>query len=359
MSYFDYAATSPILPEVREAMFKASEKLLGNASALHSKGHLVHEIIENARLNIAKYINANPEEIIFTSGSTESNNMVMHTFADKNIAISNYEHPSIVASAEAYSKNLHRWSQNQKIPKDITLVSVMLASNEIGTILDLPHGNFYLHSDATAAIGKIPIDVKKLDVDYLTISGHKIGGPSGIGVLYIKKDSPIKPLLFGGNQENNLRPGSHNTIDIIGFDAAIKYALEHDTPKLYKEKVAPLKDYLKNAILKNIPNTIINTPKEPSLPDILNVSFPGAEGESVQLMLDESDIQVATGSACASGKPSAVLMALTNNPYIASSSIRFSLGLQTTKSDIDKIIEILPNIIAKLRSISAVGEQNE
>ena len=239
----------------------------------------------------------------------------------------------------------------------------MLANNEIGTIEPIKDitaarlSGFY-HSDLTQALGKIPIDVKELDLDYATLTSHKIGGPTGVGALYIKKGSPFTPLILGGEQEHGLRAGTYNTAAIVGFGAAAKYAITHDTPKLYRTQVLPLRNLLADQILSKIPYSKINTPLDCNLPNILNVSFDAAEGESIQLYLDlKKQIAVSTGSACASSNaaPSHVIMAIKNDAEAAHSSIRFSLGLDTTKSDIDEVISILPDIIHNLRSISTIS----
>ena len=382
MVYLDNAATVPLLPEVKTAMQEAMETYFGNASALHTPGHLAHNKIEETRELLAKLINANPEEIIFTSGSTESNNTVMHIFENQVISASPYEHDSVLNSAKTYARKLQKYP----VTDDANLVSIMLANNELGEIYELPHGNFYLHSDLTQALGKIPIDVRKLNLDYATFSAHKIGGPLGVGALYIRKGVPFKPLIIGGNQENKRRGGTYNTIDIIGFGAALKYVLGHKTWEQYEKKVRPLRDELAKRILEEIPGSRANTEilahsggydrglaSEPRndgreergdkipvlalLPNILNVSFEAAEGESIQLYLDAEEIIVSTGSACAAGdiKPSHVLMAKTHDAEVAHSSIRFSFGLNNTKEDINKVMTVLPGIIKKLQGMSTIG----
>ncbi len=356
MVYLDNAATVPLLPEVKIAMQNAMETCYGNASALHAPGHLAHEKIEETRELLAKLINAKPEEIIFTSGSTESNNTVMHIFEGQTISASPYEHDSILNSAKTYAQKLLKYP----VIENANLVSVMLANNELGDMFDLPHGNFYLHSDLTQALGKIPIDVKELDLDYATFSAHKIGGPLGVGALYIRNGAPFKPLLIGGNQENKRRGGTYNTISIIGFGAALKYILRNQTWGQYEKNIRPLRDELASRILDQIPGSSLNTDLENSLPNVLNVSFVAAEGESIQLYLDAKGIIVSTGSACATGdiKPSHVLMAKTHNAEVAHSSIRFSFNLGNTKKDIDEVMAVLPDIIKKLQNMSTIGVKN-
>ena len=217
----------------------------------------------------------------------------------------------------------------------------------------------YAHSDLTQALGKIPLDVKALGVDYATFSAHKIGGPVGVGALYVRKGVPFKPLIIGGNQENKRRGGTYNTLGIIGFGAAVEYVLREKTWEKYGTKVRNLRDRLAERILTEIPRSSLNTDLAPgaSLPNILNVSFRAAEGESIQLYLDAEGIVVSTGSACAAGdtKPSHVLMAKTGDAEVAHSSIRFSFGIENTEGDVDRVMEVLPGIIDRLQQISTIS----
>jgi len=382
MIYLDYSATTPLIKEAREAMLIAMD-LVGNPSSLHTPGHLAKNAIESARSKIAELIGANPSEIIFTSGGSEANNTVTNIFAGQNVAVSAIEHPSLLESARARCNTTiipvdetGRVSETGTPEIDMStrpkLISIMLANNEIGTINDIKKlakkthtAGALFHTDATQAFGKIPIDVKDLDVDYMTISSHKIGGPVGIGALYVKKGSPFKPFIIGGHQENGRRAGTYQTVNIAGFGAAARYTLEHNLPKTYQEKVRPLRDELAKRILKEVPYSSVNTPLETdqksssttALPHLLNCSFEAAEGESIQLYLDaEGEIITSTGSACASGdgKPSHVIMATKNDAEIAHSSVRFSLGTNTTKSDLDQVMKYLPPIVKRLQGISTL-----
>ena len=379
MTYLDYAATSPLLPEVREAMHRAEERFFANASALHTPGHLAMNEVERARELLAKLIGAEPGEIIFTSGASESNNAVIRTFEGHQIETSPLEHHSIIDTARIY--------RGDKLPK---LYSYMLANNETGEILDLTEvvrrankdavvdcpemfetkndwgkplvtvkKGGYVHSDLTQALGKIPLDVKALGLDYATFSAHKIGGPVGVGTLYVRKGVPLKPLIIGGNQENKRRGGTYNTLGIIGFGAAAEYVLREKTWEKYDTEVRGLRDKLAERILAEIPGSSLNTDitSGASLPNVLNVSFRAAEGESIQLYLDAEGIVVSTGSACAAGdtKPSHVLMAKTGDAEVAHSSIRFSFGLENTEKDVDNVMEVLPGIIDRLQKISTIS----
>lgn len=373
MTYLDYAATVPVLDEVRGAMREAEEKFYANASALHTPGHLAMNEIEKTRELLAELIGAEPDEIIFTSGASESNNTVIHTFEGCQIETSPLEHHSIMETAKVY--------RGRKLPK---LYSYMLANNETGEFLELPdidRGEYsdsplfeakddwghalvtdrrkaYLHSDLTQVLGKIPIDVNELGLDYATFSAHKIGGPVGVGALYVRKGVPFRPLIIGGNQEKKRRGGTYNTVGIAGFGTAIAKVLKDKTWLRYDTEARKLRDLLAKRILKEIPGSSLNTDIAPgaSLPNILNVSFRAAEGESIQLYLDAEGIIVSTGSACAAGdtKPSHVLMAKTGDAEVAHSSIRFSFGLDSTIDDIEHVMRVLPGIVQKLQQISTI-----
>jgi cysteine desulfurase len=347
MVYLDYAATSPLLPEVAEAMHRAEKDFFANASALHTPGHLAMNEIEKTREKLAKLIGAEPEEIIFTSGASESNNTVIRTFEGHQIETSPLEHHSILETAKTFA--------GDKLPK---LYSYMLANNETGEFLKLPSKkeDEYLHSDLTQVLGKIPINVNELGLDYATFSAHKIGGPVGVGALYVRKGAPFKPLIIGGNQEKKRRGGTYNAIGIVGFKAALEYVEKNELWKKYDTKIRELRDTLAKRILSEIPGSSLNTDidKDKSLPNILNASFEAAEGESIQLYLDAEGIIVSTGSACAAGdiKPSHVLMAMGIPFTYAHGSCRFSLSKFTTEDEIDYAIKTIPPIIENLRSLS-------
>ena len=355
-------------------MRKAEEEFYANASALHTPGHLAMNQIEKTRELLAQLIGAEPTEIIFTSGASESNNTVIRTFEGCQIETSPLEHHSIIETAKIYC--------GKRLPK---LYSYMLANNETGEFLKLPEidksafddsplfemkndwgkllvtdrRRAYLHSDLTQVLGKIPLDVHKLGLDYATFSAHKIGGPIGVGALYIRKGVPFKPLIVGGNQENKRRGGTYNTVGIVGFGAALEQVLKNKTWKKYDVEVRKLRDILAERILKEVPGSSLNTDldKGASLPNILNVSFKAAEGESIQLYLDAEGVVVSTGSACAAGdtKPSHVLMAKTGDAEVAHSSIRFSFGLDNTPEDVERVMEVLPGIVNRLQQISTIN----
>ena len=391
--YLDYAATAPLLPVARTAMLEiidaisythdgADEGIYGNASSLHLPGNHAHDHIEQARWHVAELINAKVNEIVFTSGGSEANNTVANIFAGQRVATSAIEHPSVLKSLQARATHCelipvdsYGFVNPADVPTDVDLVSVMLANNELGSIepiseiaqrlrnasqdhasADNPKPRTpYFHTDATQALGKIPIDVKALGVDYMTISAHKIGGPIGVGALYVRDGAPFRPLILGGHQENRRRAGTSNTLAIVGFGAAAKWYRDDRNLAAYQD-IRRLRDRLAQRILKEVPYSSLNSPLENSLPHILNVSFQAAEGESIQLYLDARGISVSTGSACAAGdlQPSPVLMATKHDAEIAHNSIRFSLGPNTTANDIDRVMKILPGIIQRLQGISTV-----
>ena len=386
MIYLDSAATSPLLPCVKDAMLEIFDQEvraeLGNASSLYSAGVKAKNLIEEAREKVARLLDVKPREILFTSGGSESNNTVIKTFENKNIAASAIEHPSVLRPAEAYAKTLVKIPVDEKGIIDLSflknllenpensakkpnLISVMLANNELGilepitevrNLLERGDKMTKIHTDATQAFGKILVSPKALGVDYLTFSAHKIGGPLGVGVLYIKSGSPFKPLILGGEQEPSRRAGTYNLAGIVGLGVACDYLYRHQTWNLYEEKIRPLRDSLAKKLLEKIPTAKLNTDLKNSLPNLLNLSFPAAEGESIQLYLDLAGIQVSTGSACASGslEPSHVLMAIHHDPESAHNSIRFSLSLETTEADVKAVVETLPPIVEKLQQISTI-----
>jgi len=382
--YLDYAADAPLVPEVKAEMDRVADGLMdgsyANPSALYAAGQRSRQLIDEARMKVALLINAQPSEIIFTSGGTESNNTVIQAFARQIIWTTPIEHPSILEPLRKFARQKSRFvpvdDEGRVSPKNFyrdpdpkycpSLVSVMLANNEIGTIQPLrevstkcrsPKYKTLIHTDATQAVGKIPVDVKELKVDLMSFSAHKIGGPAGIGVLYVRKNAHVRPLLSGGNQERGRRAGTESLMLIAGLARAAEIAKE-GLPEW--DKVAKLRDQLRDGILKEIPHVVCNSPREGCLPNILNVSFEAVEGEAIQLMLDEAGIAVSTGSACASSKlePSHVIMAIRDNAEIAHGSVRFSLGLETTAEDIEKVMAVLPGIIQKLRDMSTVKVGN-
>jgi len=382
--YIDYNATTPLRQEVKTSIIDDLE-IFGNASSMHGSGRKAHARVEQARTAVKNLIGAKNGAIVFTSGGSEANNTVFQTMRrlvdngesrDEFITTA-IEHPCVLNSAlylkkTGYKVNILPVDQYGKLKIDqlektlnekTLFVSVMAANNEIGTVQDIKKitslvkkSGAFMHIDAVQALGKIPLNVEELQVDYLTISAHKIYGPKGIGALYVKKGAPLFPLVHGGHQEDGLRAGTYNNIGILGFGKAAELAASEIDK--YGKEISPLRDKLKKGLLEKIPKIKINGHPDDVLPNTLNVSFPGAEGEAILLSMDMQGIEASTGSACASGslEPSHVLMATGVGPELAHGSIRFSFGWGITESDIDYIIEILPPIIARLRAMSTLSD---
>lgn len=380
--YLDYAATAPLLLAAKDAMSAVLDGLssgkLGNPSSLHGPGQASKALLDQAYESVARLIHAAPEQLIFTSGGSESNNLVTAIFAGRDIAVSEIEHPSVLKSAAKRAGKLYRipvdsWGRVDRakvieLAPQVDLISIMLANNEIGTLEPIRelvqacrevNPRLRFHTDATQAFGKIKIDVQDLDVDYLTISSHKIGGPVGIGALYVKTGAPFKPLIYGGHQARGRRAGTESVLLASGFGAAAQWCWDNWSCQKW-QRVSSLRDQLFQRIVSQIPAVERNSPESDCLPSILNLTFTGVEGESIQLYLDLAGIAVSTGSACASDRlsPSPVLMATHHDAVRAHGSIRFSLGLDTSAADIDRVMAVLPQIITYLRGISTLDLTN-
>lgn len=380
--YLDYNATTPMSPEVLD-FYKDQLSLYANASSLHEDGRRAKKEIEIARKNVADLVNVLPEEIIFTSGGSESNNTVFNTMINlgkkigKNLIVTTeIEHPCVLEASkrladfgmEVVYLSVDEYGLVKEdeyktaLERNPLLVSVMTANNEIGTVQNikklaqLAHEKGALfHTDAVQAAGKIPVDLKDWGVDYATFSGHKIYGPKGVGALFVKTGCKIEPLIRGGHQEKGYRAGTYNAPSIAAYGKAAELAkadIEH-----YTTHTKALREKLKNGLLEKIPNIKINGHPEKVLPNTLDVSFPGAEGEAILLHLDLLGVDVSTGSACASGslEPSHVLMATGLGPELAHGSIRFSFGKYNTESDVDYILEKFPPVIDRLRKMSTLS----
>lgn len=384
--YMDYNATTPVLPEVKDVLMSAFD-VFGNASSLHAYGREASSLVEDARVSVARLIDAEPDEIVFTAGGSESNNSVLKMFScgssrcscaslgRSSVVTSVIEHPSVLStsdflahtgidvsyvSVDSYGRfDLDRLSE--LVTGDTALVSLMMANNEIGTVQDIKAAariaherGALFHTDAVQAVGKVPVSVKELDVDYLSFSAHKIGGPKGVGVLYVRRGAPFCTFIHGGHQEHGKRAGTYNTQGIAGLGKAAEIAFERLSSE--SARLWGLRERLRKGIVDSVPNVVVNGHPEFCLPGTLNVSFKGIEGEAVLLALDMMGVAVSTGSACASGSldPSHVLLAIDSDPERAHGSIRFSLGWASTEEDVDYVLEILPPIVERLRKISSV-----
>ncbi|MBQ7507775.1 MAG: aminotransferase class V-fold PLP-dependent enzyme [Spirochaetales bacterium] len=380
--YLDNNATTQMAPEVVAEISKAEPLVYGNASSMHTFGREARKLVEDARMNVARLLDCNTSEITFTSGASEANNtvfMIAASIIEKRkggrIVTTTIEHPSIIETVKYLRSEGYRVDQAPVGPDgrvkfdaleslmgdDVVLVSVMTGNNETGAIQDigkisaLAHRSGALfHTDATQAIGKIEVSCRKWDLDYLSCSGHKFYGPKGVGVLYTKSGAPYSPFVHGGEQENGRRAGTYNTIGIYGLGVAAALARENLDEEA--RKLWAMREKLRKGILEKVPHVVVNgcREKEYCLPGTLNVSFENVEGESILLMLDMEGIAVSTGSACATGslEPSYVLMAGGLDVELAHGSIRFSFGRFNTMEEVDRVLEVLPPVIEKLRAIS-------
>ena len=384
--YLDHNATTPVDPAAAEAMMRALQDLFGNASSVHYYGQQAKAAMDGARSAVAALIGGEPSEIIFTSGGTEADNFAIRGAAEalevtgrKHLITSGIEHEAVLNTVKALNR---RGWKTTRLPLDATgvvspdrlrealtddtaLVSIMHANNEIGTIqpiaelAQMAHARGALfHTDAVQSAGKIPVNVRALGVDLLTISGHKFYGPKGAGALWAKRGVRLAPFLAGGKQERNRRAGTENVPGLIGMGVAAGHALEK--MPVESARLAALRDRLEEGILTNVPNTDVNGTRGDRVPNTTNISFDRIEAESLLIALDLEGVAVSTGSACSSGtlEPSHVLKAMNLPSHRAQNSIRFSLGAANTEEQIDHVIAILPKIVTKLLRLSAVGSRS-
>ncbi|MFA4834111.1 MAG: cysteine desulfurase family protein [Patescibacteria group bacterium] len=402
--YFDHSATTPVDKKVLKEMMPYFGEKFGNPSSIHGFGQAAMAGVDKAREQVAKFLNCEPGEIIFTSGATESDNLALRGVI-KVLKSQGVKNPHIITSLIEHDAVLQPCLEMEKEGVEITflpvksngvvdleklrkaikdntvLVSVMYVNSEVGSIQPIREIGkiiekinekklndwknirtkdraekpqpIYFHTDATQALNFLPGNTKYLHVDLLSLSGHKIYGPKGVGALFVKNGVPMKAIQLGGHHEKNLRSGTLNVPGIVGLGAAVSL-LGEKTVKNNNAKIARLRDMLVDGIMKNIPNVILNTNRENSTPAHAHFSFLGVEGESILIALDLEEIAVSTGSACASGslKASHVLLAMGIKKEIAHNSIRFSLGRDNTEEEIKGVIKILPPIIKKLRGMN-------
>ena len=378
--YLDHNATTPLLPEVADRMSAVLHNEFGNPSSVHHFGQQAKAAIDEARTDVANLIGADPSEVLFTSGGTESDNIAIRGAAEalepsgrRHLIASAIEHEAVLNTLKALAKRgwkttllpidqsgiVDAEALRSALADETAVVSVMHANNEIGTIqpitalATLAHGRGALfHTDAVQSAGKIPLNVKTLGVDMLSMSAHKFYGPKGVGALWIKRGVRVLPLLTGGRQERSRRAGTENVAGIVGMGVAARIAAS----KMKDEgvRLAALRDRLEAGILRAVPGTAVNGAREPRVPNTTNISFDRVEAESLLIALDLEGIAVSTGSACSSGtlEPSHVLKAMGFNAHRAQNSIRFSLGAMNTDAEIDRVIEVLPRIVEKLRSLT-------
>jgi cysteine desulfurase len=381
--YLDYAATTPIHPEVVRAMLPYLSDAFGNPSSIHSFGQEARAAIEEARDKIAALIGARSEEVVFTCGGTEADNLAIKGIACANRNKGNHiittaiEHHAVVESCKFLQRQgfeatyLPVDSYGLVDPRDVKkaitdktiLISVMHANNEIGTIEPIAEigkiaqgKGIYFHTDAVQTVGHIPVDVNELGVDLLAMSAHKLYGPKGVGALYVRKGTKLIPLLHGGEQERGYRASTENVPAIVGFGEAV--AIAHRELGEEAKHLVPLRNKLIEGLMGCIDHIHLNGHPTQRLPNNVNVSIEFVAGETMLLNLDLQGIAASTGSACSSGgmEPSHVLLALGLSPDLADDSLRFTLGRETTDEEIDRVLEILPQIVAKLRAMSPLAK---
>lgn len=379
--YFDNAATTPVREEVLQEILPYFREYYGNASSIYSIAKESKKALEAARAKVAAAIGATPDEIYFTAGGSESDNMALRGVVNaskkekKHIITTKIEHHAILHTAEFLETkgvdvtylNVDEFGKisleelENAIRPETVLISVMFANNEIGTIQPIAeigeiakkHGVLF-HTDAVQAVGHVPIDVEKLQVDLLSMSGHKLGAPKGIGAIYIRKGTRISPLIFGGAQEKKLRAGTENIAGIVGLGKAAELAV--DEMEETTKKLTALRDKLIHGILESIPDSRLNGHPTDRLPGNCNISFSYIEGESLLLLLDALGIAASSGSACTSGSldPSHVLMAIGLPHEIAHGSLRLTIDRENTEEQVDFILEKLPGLVQRLRDMSPV-----
>ena len=376
--YFDNNATTRVAPEVVEAMLPYFTEYYGNPSSMHTFGGTVGRQINEARAKLADLLGASPEEIVFTSCGTESDSTAIMAALrsnpdKKHIITSRVEHPAIKNLCEYLAKTGYRVTfvpvdakgrldmdyLTHNLTDDTAIASFMWANNETGVIFPvdeiagiLSERDIIFHTDAVQAVGKVPIDVKKNRIDMLSLSGHKLHAPKGIGALYVRKGTRFSPFLIGGHQEKGRRGGTENVASIIGLGRASDFVAAHMTEE--NTRVKSLRDKLETRLVQKIPNALVNGDTDNRLPNTSSIAFEFVEGESILLMMNEFGICASSGSACTSGslEPSHVLRAMGVPFTAAHGTIRFSLSIYNTEPEIDLIVEKLPPIIERLRAMS-------
>ena len=380
--YLDHNATTPIHPLVADRVMAVLRDEIGNPSSVHHFGQRAKAVLDQARTEVATLVNGDPADIVFTGGGTESDNLAIRGAAEagwasgrRHIIATAIEHEAVLNTLKALAKRgwrvtllkvdetgvVHPDTLRAAISDDTAVVSVMHANNEVGTLQPLTrlativheHGALF-HTDAVQSAGKVPLSVSALDVDLLSLSAHKFNGPKGTGALWVRRGVRLVPHTTGGRQERNRRAGTENVASIAGLGAAAALALG----KLSDEAVRlmTLRDRLEREILRLVPGTVANGAKSPRVPNTSNISFDRVEAESLLIGLDLQGVAVSTGSACSSGtlEPSHVLRAMGFSAHRTQNSIRFSLGIDNSQSDIERVLAVLPGVVDRLRSLTRV-----
>ena len=380
--YLDNNATTPLLPEVFDAMRPHFLEKFGNASSIHQQGQQARASVEQAREQVADLLNCRPAEIVFTSGGTEGDNLALFGLVQPgdHIITSSIEHHAVLNSCNRLEQlgcsvtYLPVDGRSLVDPADVRralrpetkLISIMMANNETGVLQPVTEigkiaaeGDVYFHTDAVQAAGKVPVDVKEIGCDLLTISAHKIHGPQGTGALFVRKGTLLQPLFYGGRHERSRRAGTENLAGIAGLGKAAEIAKQGFADGSVS-RMAAERDRLEAAILKGIEQVAVNGAGAQRVPNTANISFDCIEGEAMVIALDLKGLSVSTGAACSSGaiEPSHVLMAMGLSPERARGSIRFSLGKQNTSEDVDFALALVPEVAARLREISPMYKRS-
>src|SRR5712692_3023119 len=377
--YLDYNATTPVEPEVLDAMLPYFSGEFANAASIHTPGQRARAAVETAREQVAMLIGARPQEIVVTSGGTESDNHAIFGIVEasggreKHVVTSAIEHEAVLNACQALEKRGVRLTYlptnadgqidladlRRAVRPETVLITIMHANNELGTVQPLEEigriakeADVYFHTDAVQSAGKIPIDVNTLQVDLLSISGQKLYAPKGIGALYVRGGTRLRQLLYGGHHQRGFRPGTENVAGIVGLGKAAELArksLAEDA-----QRVSNLRDKLQQGLLHRVPQSRVNGGAAPRTPNTTTLVFPGVEGEALLLALDLKGLACSTGAACSSGavEPSHVLTAIGLPAEEARASLRFSLGRHTTSADIDFALNVVPTAVAQLRELS-------
>lgn len=381
MHYLDHAATTPVLPEVADAMAGFLRDDFGNPSSVHAAGRRARQVVEDARDRVALAIGASPAEVVFTGGGTEADNLALKGAAAKlrgngnHVVVSAFEHHAVLDSAAWLGRNGYEVTTipvpasgvvdlvtvAAAVRPSTTVVSVMTVNNEIGTIQPVAeiaaavksvNPRALVHTDAVQALGNLHVNVHEWGVDLAAIAAHKLGGPKGVGALFVRAPVPVEALVHGGGQEHGLRSGTLNVAGIGGFGIASEIAAKEVDDKA--ERLSALRGRLLDGLTSIVPDVVVNGELERRVPGNLNVCIPRADGETLLLLLDEAGIACSSGSACASGAldPSHVLLAIGVPRSLAKGSLRFSLGRASSEADVDALIAALPDAVARARKVA-------
>ena len=381
MHYLDYSATTPVLDEARDAMLDVLLNEYGNPSSVHAAGRSARALVETARERVAQAIGASPSEIVFTGGGTDADNLAIKGAAHKargrgnHIITTTFEHHAVLDSGEYLARGgcevtrVEVPSSGVIDPDDVVaalrpgtvLVSVMTVNNEIGTVqhvraiaegVKAANPRTLVHTDAVQALGNVPVELHAWGVDLAAFSAHKLGGPKGVGALFVRSGVPLEPVLHGGGHERGLRSGTLNVPGIVGFGVAAEIAAKEVFEK--RERLAPMRDRLLEGLRERVPDVVLNGDLDRRVPGNLNVCIPGADGETLLLLLDGAGIACSSGSACQSGAmdPSHVLLAIGVSRELADGSLRFTLGRTSSDADVDAVLEVLPGIVEKARRVA-------